>query len=171
MVGARLATILFGTAGSGKSFLGELIESRLGMLHYELDQHLTPAMQSAISNGREFTDEMRDEYFVYLVPYIKDILKAHPRCVFTQAVYKERHRRYLVEQIPELEPVWITAPLELIAERLMAREEGISSDYARKIQANFEPPMGGKTLVNDSSDTELLCQRFVELFPNRGVSR
>lgn len=165
MVKSACATIFFGIAGCGKSFLGQLFAAKFGVFHYELDQHLTPTMQLAIKERREFTDEMRDEYFLHLIPHIKRILDVHGECLFTQAVYKERHRRLLVKHIPELDPVWITAPQELIVERLMARQEGISCEYASKISHNFEPPMAGKTLANDTDDPELLCRRFAELFP------
>lgn len=44
MVKSACATIFFGIAGCGKSFLGQLFASKFGVFHYELDQHLTPTM-------------------------------------------------------------------------------------------------------------------------------
>jgi adenylylsulfate kinase-like enzyme len=52
---------LYGVAGVGKSFCAELLARRLGYKSYDLDQHVTPAMQAAAREGRSFTDEMRDQ--------------------------------------------------------------------------------------------------------------
>lgn len=162
--GSPLLVLLFGTSGSGKSFLGDLFSRTLNLYHYELDLDLTPAMRKAIADGREFTDAMRDDYFFQLIPRILDLKRDHSRCVLTQAVYKERHRRFLKAHIPDLELVWVTAPRDLIVERLQGRDDGISREYALKIQHNFEPPIRGKKFFNDTTEHEVLIERFSSLF-------
>ena len=57
---SSLLILLFGTSGSGKTFLGDLFSKTFGLYHYELDLDLTPAMRNAIADDREFTDVMRD---------------------------------------------------------------------------------------------------------------
>ena len=161
---SSLLILLFGTSGSGKTFLGDLFSKTFGLYHYELDLDLTPAMRNAIADDREFTEVMRDEYFSHLIPRITDLQSKHNRCILTQAVYKERHRQFLKTHIPDLELVWITAPQDLIVARLQERDGGISGEYALKIQHNFEPPVRGKKLLNDTADSKLLIDRFSSLF-------
>ena len=156
--------LLFGMSGAGKTYLGELISSRLGYFHYELDRDLTPAMRAAIAAKRSFTEQERDEYFEQVVVRMQEILTQHPKTVFTQGVYKERHREALRRRIPGLETVWVQAPQSVIQNRLQRREGGVPPDYAEMITRNFEVPLAGRTLVNDEICSEELLRRFKALF-------
>lgn len=155
---------LFGVAGVGKSFAGREISARTGYHHYELDRDLTPAIRAAIANKQPFTDAMRDEFFEVALRRIKEIAKEHPKTIFTQGAYKERHRDFLRRHVPELEFIWIQAPDDLVLERLLRRGERVSPDYAAVLQRAFEAPSRGTTLVNDRCSADELFERFVALF-------
>lgn len=155
----------FGLAGAGKTFTAQHIASALGYKNYELDDDLTPTMREALAHGRSFTDEMRDEYFTLLKARIGDLKREFPHLILSQAAYKERHRRMIQDAHPELTFVWIQSPDALIFERLLKREAGVSAEYARRIHQNFEPPAATKSLMNDTSDTDVLLTRFQALFP------
>jgi gluconokinase len=158
------AILLFGVAGVGKTYLAAILAERLGVHHYELDNDLTDEMRAAISAGREFTDPIRDRFFVVAGARMQQVLAQHPRTIFTQGVYKERHREYLRRLIPGLECIWVDAPPELIASRLMLRGRDISSEYARLIHRNFESPTQSRILINDTTEPEQLVARFRALF-------
>jgi len=157
--------LLFGISGAGKTFVGDLVSKRLGYFQYELDRDLTPAMRAAIAAQRSFTERERDEYFDLVTIRIHEISARQPKTVFTQGVYKERHRELLRQRVPGLETVWIKAPLDVVQDRLRAREGGVSPDYADIIARNFEAPRAGLVLLNDQVPAEELWHRFVELFP------
>lgn len=156
--------LFFGIAGAGKSFAGRALAEGLGYHHYELDQDLTPAMRVAIAENRPFTEEMRDEFFEVVVQRIRDVLREHPRTVFTQGVYKERHRKFLRERVPGLESIWVTAPSPSILSRLLRRGDSVSAEYAALIERNFEPPQDGLILPNDDCSPADCCARFLALF-------
>jgi gluconokinase len=155
---------LFGVSGAGKSFVGDLISSKLGYFHYDLDQDLTPAMRGAISEKRSFTEVERDDYFEVVHGRIHEIARQYPRVVFTQGAYKERHREFLRRHIPDLRTIWIKAPREVVHDRLRARAGGVSSEYADMIARHFEAPAIGMVLFNDAVSTEDLWNRFMALF-------
>lgn len=157
--------LLFGISGAGKTFVGELVSNRLGYFHYELDHDLTPAMRAAIAAKRSFTEDERDEYFELVTRRIQEISARYPKAVFTQGVYKERHRALLRQRVPGLETIWIKAPPDVVQGRLQVREGGVSADYADIIARNFEAPRAGLVLLNDQVPAEELWQRFVGLFP------
>jgi len=155
---------LFGLAGAGKTYCGNVISSRLGYFCYDLDVDCTPEMREAIAAGRTFTDKMRDDFFAIVNKRIGELKAVHPRLLVMQAAYKERHRAMVLSQHPGLSMVWVDAPDDLIRKRLQARGDTVSAEYASVIRANFEPPAGGLRLINDVSDGQEIMARFVGLF-------
>lgn len=146
---------LFGLAGAGKSHLGKYLSANYGYHQYEGDDDITPAMIHAIESGTHFTDEMRNEFFEIVADKILELQKTHEKIVVSQGLYKNIHRKYLLERIPNLELVWVKASNAVMLERLKERAGvEISEEYAKSIRVNFEEPdMGVIELVNDG-DTE-----------------
>ncbi|MBX7145318.1 MAG: adenylyl-sulfate kinase [Oligoflexia bacterium] len=150
---------LYGLAGAGKSFVGDLVSHVFGWDLYHADQDLTPKMRQAIAEKRLFTPEMRDEYFQIIAKKIRAIKRGAVPLVVTQAAYKRQHRDYLRQTLPSVEFVCISAPLELIVERLRQRGDFVCPDYAHSMLVNFEPPLAGeKVLVNQSDQAAILDQ-------------
>ena len=107
---------------------------------------------------------MRDEFFTIVSNRIRELKENYPKVLVMQAAYKERHRAFVASQHSGLALVWVDAPDELITQRLQARGDTVSAEYATKIRANFQPPSFGPRLVNDVADPEQVLARFVELF-------
>ena len=158
------AIFLYGLAGSGKSYCGELFAARFGYRSYDLDQHITDAMRMAIREGRSFTDEIRDEFFHRLRDVLGALLKSEPKLIVMQGAYKERHRKLIEGAYPEIEFVRVTAPLEVISRRLSRRGDSVGSDYAASIARNFEPSLSDHEFSNDGAGDDELCARFAALF-------
>ncbi|MEY4668106.1 MAG: hypothetical protein RL518_805 [Pseudomonadota bacterium] len=154
----------FGLAGAGKTFCGNLISARLGYHCYDLDADCTDGMRRAIAEGRPFSDAMRDEFFAIVSHRITELKERHPKLLVMQAAYKERHRALVASNHPGLQMVWVDAPDELIAQRLHARGDSVSAQYASRIRVNFEPPVDGPRLNNDVADPEQVLTRFLALF-------
>lgn len=157
----------FGLAGAGKTYCGNLLSSRLGYHCYDLDSDCTQEMRDAISEGRPFTERMRDDFFVIVTRRIGELKAKHPKLLLMQAAYKERHRALVVSDHPGLRMVWVDAPDELIAQRLQARGDTVSAQYASRIRANFEAPATGLRLLNDVADPNELLSRFKGLFASK----
>ena len=155
---------LFGLAGAGKTYCGNLIAERLGYFCYDLDADCTPEMRAAIAAGQTFTEKMRDDYFAIVSKRIRELNTQHAKLLVMQAAYKERHRAMVMSQHSSLSMVWVDAPESLIIERLKVRGDAVSAEYAARIRANFEAPPGGPRLVNDVADPEQILARFVGLF-------
>lgn len=157
---------LFGLAGVGKSYVGKIVAERFGYIAYDLDSDLTPAMREAIARRVPFTEEMRDEFFDVVVRRITELSAEHSYLVLMQGAYKERHRAMVRQVHPEIQFVWIDAPIETLRQRLTARADAISPDYASSIMSHFEPPREESSLrlVNDTSSREELARRFEGLF-------
>lgn len=156
----------FGLAGAGKTFCGKLISERMGYFCYDLDVDCTPEMRAAIEEGRPFTEQMRDDFFLIVCERIGQLKAQYPRLIVMQAAYKGKHRAQVAAQHPGTHMVWVDAPDQLIMRRLQARGDAVSAQYASRIRANFEAPSCGPRLVNDVSDPEQIVARFQALFPS-----
>jgi gluconokinase len=150
---------LFGLAGSGKSWVGNLIGELAGWHIYHADDDLTDEMKLALAERRPFTGPMRDRFFVLVVDRILQLRQRHARLVVTQAVYKQQHRDYLLAHIPDMELICVGADDATILHRINRRSDGITVASAAALRADFEPPAAGcKVIVNDSDAAAVVQQ-------------
>jgi gluconokinase len=156
---------LFGVAGVGKTYSGEAVSQRLGLVSYDLDQDMTPAMRAAIAQGQPFTDEIRDEFFEVVCQRITDLKAKHPQCIFMQGAYRQKHRDRVTHTHPDVVFVLVDAPEELTLQRLHGRGNKVSREYAATLRSSFEaPPSGTPVLVNDTCTRDELVERFTAIF-------
>ncbi|MCG2634303.1 MAG: AAA family ATPase [Gammaproteobacteria bacterium] len=151
--------LLFGLAGCGKTHVGRLAAQLAGRFFYDADVDVTPAMAAALAAQQPFTDAMRDEFFGLMADRVVALQQTHGELVVTQAVYRQKHRDYLLSRLPGLELVLVEANEELISQRIQARSAGISLASATALRADFEVPGPEiRRIRNDGDDTHLLDQ-------------
>lgn len=151
---------LFGVAGAGKNWVGELLSARFGYHFYDADLDLTPAMRRAIEARELFTEEMRAEFFTVIAARVAILRRSHPKLMVAQAAYRETSREFLRREIPGLKLIWVRAPDRLILERLQLRGEGISPEYAAQIYRNFEPPPPSCPGIDNDAEEERVVEQF-----------
>lgn len=150
---------LFGLAGSGKSWVGNLIGERAGWHVYHADDDLTDEMKLALAEHRPFTGPMRDRFFALIVDKIQDLQQQHARLVVTQAVYKQQHRDYLLAHLADIELICVAAEDATILHRINRRSDGITVASAAALRADFEAPARDcRIIVNDSDAVAVIRQ-------------
>jgi gluconokinase len=156
---APATLFLFGLAGGGKSYVGNLIGRLAGWHVYHADDDLTDEMKLALAERRPFTAPMRDTFFAIIVEKILAMQKIHPQLVVTQAVYKQQHRDYLLARIPNMELICVTAAEPIIFQRISSRAAGITIGSAAVLRNDFEtPPEHYKIIVNDRDPQDIVRQ-------------
>lgn len=160
---------LFGLAGSGKSFVGNLIAERAGWHVYHADDDLTDEMKLALAEHRPFTGPMRDRFFALIVDKILQLQLQHPRLVITQAVYKQQHRDYLLARIPDMELVCVNAEDATILRRINRRSDGISIASAAALRADFEAPVADCRIVVNDSDASAIVRQLNRHYGTRAT--
>lgn len=155
----------FGLAGSGKSYLINLLSKETGWNAYDADKDLTSEMLSALKKKQEFTDEMRFQYIESVVGKINKLAKNSDKLLIAQANYKFKYREYVRDNIEaSLEFIEVKAKEEIIYKRLKGRDDELTPDYFKMIAKNFEPAKSGvKVLVNNGDDAELI-NNFINLY-------
>ena len=81
--------------------------------------------------------------------------------VVTQALYKEKNRKWLHEAFPEALFIWVKASPTNISKRLQNRLQtvNVTGDYALQLSANFETPeLPHWSLTNDEDRNAVILQ-------------
>lgn len=150
---------LFGLAGSGKSYVGDLIARHTGWYVYHADEDITDDMRQALAEHLPFTEKMRDDYISIVLEKILTLRQQHRHLLVTQAVYKQRHREFLMSHISQMDMIHVQADDMVIEKRLLARAGEASTKSAAALRKDFELPQGEyKTLVNNEDDEAIVRQ-------------
>lgn len=150
---------LFGLSGAGKSYVGNLIGELSGWHVYHADDDLTDEMILALKEQRPFTERMRDDYFPVVVERILALRNKYGHIVVTQGVYKQRHRDYLLQNIPGMEMLCVDASNQFILQRLGRRADGITNASAEALRQDFElPDKYTKVITNQEGTAEIIRQ-------------
>ena len=161
-------TYVFGRAGAGKGYVGEILARRGGGYCYDLDQDLTEEYSQAILEKRLFTDGMRDRFFAVVCRRIAELQEIHPKLILTQATYKARHRELLRTAYPSMLFCYVTAPVHLIVERLSRHPRGaITAEYAERMAEGFEDPYSRNETVigiENDADEERVVDQWLSAF-------
>lgn len=129
----KLAILLFGEMGAGKSHFGRQLAERENCLFVEGDDCMPDDMHAVVKKFGVVTDEMTSK----LVANLITTLTAMQRCclgsadgvVLAQALYKERDRVALVEALKAagyvVEVGWVRAGFLQNVRQLWARDRGL----------------------------------------------
>ncbi len=151
--------MLFGKTGAGKNYLARFFEKEFGYYWYDADIDLTPEMVQAVKSKRAFTTEMRARYFDIVKLKIKALLPTEKKIVITQGLFKNINRHDLRKEVPMMRWVWVDAEPRVIEKRILKRNNMVTPEYARKINADFEEPdFQCDKIFNNQGETETLTQ-------------
>jgi len=151
--------ILFGKAGTGKNYVAKIIEKEYKFYFYDGDIDLTEDMITAIKDKKDFTDKMRDTYFEKIKNHISELLNNYNKIVFTQGLFKNKHRIELLREFPFAEFILIESDEDILIKRILKRNNYITTEYANKINKYFEKPnFSCKKITNNKGENEILRQ-------------
>lgn len=154
-----LVIILFGLAGSGKNFVGQILAQQFNYHYWDADEQMTDEMQGCITHGQLFTQEIRDKFTQNIIAEISRLSLNHPNLVISWALYKEKNRLDIQIQFPDALFIQVKANAKIISQRLKSRRNGVSEEYAKKIAIHYElPNLPHMDLFNDSDKTNIVNQ-------------
>lgn len=163
--------VLFGLSGSGKNFVGDILQNHFGFHFWDADDALPLDMQESIKNKQAFTQDMRDRFTRIIIQTIGELQKTHQDLVISQALYKEINRKQIHDVFKEAHFVHIEASLETITARLKQRNSTIDEAYARKISVNFEAPSLPHVKITNNGNQQLVMDQIRPLLTPKLRSR
>ena len=157
--------LLFGKAGSGKSYIGKLVSNRYGFHFHDADEDLPERFRQAIKNRESVTDEVRDEYIDRVISTLRRLVLTNKRICVCQALFRNKYRERILEAVPSVEYVWVDAPDHLILSRLQNRAGHVASrDYAEMVNRIFEIPTVAHVRLENGHDAIKFDEQITTIF-------
>ena len=105
---------LFGTWGSGKSYVGNLLEDRIGLPHIEADLHFDKKMLAAI-HQRKFHQLDMSQYYDRVIADIYGFKRRAHNFIVSQAIYQDYFRQLIYNGFsPDILFVWVKTESEAV---------------------------------------------------------
>lgn len=143
--------ILFGLPGSGKTFVGEVLQRHFGYHFYDGDTKLTEEMINAIDHKIDVTDSMRNVFFNNLSQEIRELRMAHKKLALAQTFIKEKYRELFLRAFPDVQFILVETETHIRENRLSKRVASpLDKEYARKISRNFEIPKVSHYIITNN---------------------
>lgn len=158
--------ILFGLSGTGKTYVGKILNKYFDYYFYDGDNDLTEEMKGAIKTKTVFTDQMRNKFFKILINKIQDLNIKYPKLVVAQTFIKEMYRLQLIKVIPKTKFVLVETKKEIREKRLMDRTDyPLDIEYARIMEKNFEEPkINHLIIVNNDIGEDNIKKQIQQFF-------
>lgn len=147
-----MLVILFGLAGSGKNYVGQIFKKYSNFHFWDADVLLTEEMKECISKKQSFTQNMRDNYTDIIIKHIKTLTAKHENVVISQGLYKNQNREQIFSQYPNALFLRIVTEPQVWLNRLKKRNNAIDENYAIQMSLNFEPPIHHYYDINNNTE-------------------
>lgn len=132
-----------GVSGAGKTTVGRLLAASLGWPFVEGDAFHPPANVEKMRRGDALTDADRAPWLSALRRCIDELAAAGRSAVVSCSALKQSYRDVLAAERPEVRFVWLTAPPELLLERVRHRGGHYMPPELLESQlVTLEPPVG-----------------------------
>jgi len=147
--------LLFGYPGVGKTFIGEILRDDFDFFFYDGDADFGPEIETAIREGKLFSDELRNEYFHRLISSTEKLNNKHENVVMSQTLAKNKSQKMMLEEFPNARFIKLVAPMEVLKERLRSRKDHlVPLEYAEKVFEYFEEPEIPHEVLHNDGDKE-----------------
>lgn len=160
--------MVMGVSGSGKTTIGTLLASELGVPFLDADDLHLPANKEKMRSGQPLTDEDRIPWFHQVGRAITERTAEGPGCVTACSALKRRYRDLLRGHVPDLVFVYLRADVADLRRRLATRRHEFMSPSLLESQlATLEHPAADEGVLSvDTEDgpeeTVRLIRRLIE---------
>jgi gluconokinase len=132
--------LLMGTAGSGKTTIGELLAAQLGWEFSDGDNFHSPANIEKMSHGIPLTDADRLPWLDSIREFISQSLAQHKNVVLACSALKHTYRERL-QISPDVKLVYLKGSFVLLRQRLHGRKGHYATEQLLTSQfADLEEP-------------------------------
>lgn len=149
--------IIFGPPGSGKTIVGEYLESAYGYTFFDADMYRPVAEKERLTRGEPSTQESRDQRFTDLIPKIEELKEEHARLAIITWLPVRYHQLY-EQTFPGAVFIFMEAPERERVDRIGRRKTHfIKPEYNIQLTKTWGNPLISNhiTIVNDGSMKDL----------------
>lgn len=166
------AIVVMGVSGCGKSTVGQALARRLGWRFADGDDFHPPANVEKMRAGIPLDDDDRAPWLARLNETMREAVARDEPLVLACSALRQRYRERLAEGLPQMRIVHLAGSIELIGERLAARNHSYMPPSLLTSQfATLEPPGDALTLDVGQPVDELVDAIVVSLRPATGSTQ
>lgn len=151
--------IIFGLAAAGKTYVGKVLSNYFDFYHEDADLWLSEDMQNYITEQKNFTLDMLDDFTAKIINNIEKLKNKHDNIVITQALYRSHNRNIIKEYFSSKNQkilfIQVDASDDIIHQRLVDRGDWVLPDYASSMHKFFQA-MPEATIINNNQTGERL---------------
>jgi gluconokinase len=166
------AIVVMGVSGCGKSTVGQALARRLGWRFADGDDFHPPANVEKMRAGIPLDDNDRAPWLARLNETMREAVARDEPLVLACSALRQRYRERLAEGLPQMRIVHLAGSIELIGERLAARNHSYMPPSLLTSQfATLEPPADALTLDVGRPVDELVDAIVASLRPAAGPTQ
>lgn len=155
---------LFGLPGTGKNYIGRLLETHFGFRCYDADDAIPPEMKELLREGIFPSQEIENQFMEAMLREIEERRKNFHNLVVGQGLTYDRRRVILKKHFPDVVFVLIECVREVRIARLTSRTHFVNLDLCIHAENVFEPiTVPYYTLDNSAEGTEQLIKLLSHL--------
>ncbi len=163
--------VLFGPPGVGKTYIGDLIASELGIHFFDADVLFDEELKIMVRAGK-FSRELRERFFDKLHSVVERLLveqKESKTLLIAQAFTKEKNRVDFSRHFDgQVKFILVKAPKNLAHSRMLDRFNNephvIDEGAFEYVWREFEKPhVEYVDIINDKLNNQLLVDEFIKI--------
>jgi gluconate kinase len=145
--------VLFGLPGTGKTYVGKILEKDFGFFLHDGDTDLPQDMKEALIANEVVSDNMRERFFQNIITRAKHLTPRYKKVVVTQTFIKEIYRNQFLNVFPTAQFILVKTPTTLREQRLKQRKEyPLDETYARNMVDMFDNPLIPYLLLTNNTN-------------------
>lgn len=158
--------IIFGLPGSGKSYLGNVLQKTFGFFHHDGDDALPINMKKMLIKGEKITDRQRSIFFNKLIQQVKKIATRQKDLTVSQTFIKEQYRLRFAKNFPHATFLLVRTNTRIREKRLSERKTfPLEKEYQHAMSLMFEPPRIPHIIINNNaSGKKILVTQMKTIF-------
>jgi gluconokinase len=157
-----MIVLLMGVSGVGKSTVGKRLASRLAWRFHDADDLHSPSSIAVMRSGRPLDDEARMPWLERVRDLMRTLSNEGVDAVVACSALRARYRAMLLEGMTDVRVVHLTAPAEVLQQRVSHREgHFMPATLVDSQVATLEPPAHALT-INASRSVEEVVEQIVE---------
>src|SRR5882724_2461874 len=114
--------VLFGLPGTGKTYIGKILEKYFGYHFFVGDQDMPKRLIHALEKQEKVTDDMRQEFFDTLRESARSLQKKYKKIVVAQTHIKDIYRQQFLQEFPHTKFIFVETDTAIREDRLLKRK-------------------------------------------------
>lgn len=157
-----MVIVIMGVSGAGKSTVGRRLAQRLGWAFQDADDLHSAASIEKLRRGQPLDDEDRAPWLERVRHVIAAAARDRRNAVIACSALKARYRAVLGDGIPDVRFVHLTAPADVLQERLTSRPGHFMAPALLQSQLHDLEPPADALVVDARQPVERMVDRIVD---------